>query len=197
MAATDMSLEHRGLPVNLDAERFVLGSILMDDAVFLPVAAVLRADDFTLEKHRRIFARMNDLYERGERIDRVSAGRRIDAAESTRILRWTKLSGLAGRRPATHLQFGRLYPIVKDKSLLRKIIFTAQKTIDRAMFERKRRTRSWPEQKKPAEVGESRATNSLANPAQIIEEFQGGLNAFLDPSRRIKGSAPASRSSTR
>src|SRR4051794_19388529 len=71
MTATDISLE-KGLPVNLDAERLVLGSILIDDSVFLPVAAALTANDFTLEKHRRIFARMGDLYERGERIDRVS-----------------------------------------------------------------------------------------------------------------------------
>ena len=39
MAAADIALD-RGLPVNLDAERFVLGSILMDDAVYIQVAAV-------------------------------------------------------------------------------------------------------------------------------------------------------------
>ena len=55
MPATDVAFE-KGLPVNLDAERFVLGSILMDDSVHLQVAAALAADDFSLEKHRRIFA---------------------------------------------------------------------------------------------------------------------------------------------
>jgi replicative DNA helicase len=33
------------------------------------VAASLQPPDFSLEKHRRIFARMDDLAERGERID--------------------------------------------------------------------------------------------------------------------------------
>ena len=53
----DIALE-RGLPANLDAERFVLGSILMDDSSFIPIAGTLQADDFSLEKNRRIFSRM-------------------------------------------------------------------------------------------------------------------------------------------
>src|ERR1700685_187145 len=62
----------KGLPTNLDAERFVLGSILMDDAHFVTTAGVLDADDFSLEKHRRIFKRMGSLRERAEKIDRVT-----------------------------------------------------------------------------------------------------------------------------
>src|SRR5689334_179151 len=70
-ASADIALE-KGLPVNLDAERFVLGAVLMDDALFLQVAGDLEADDFSLEKHRRIFLRMGELYGRSERIDRVT-----------------------------------------------------------------------------------------------------------------------------
>src|SRR6476661_9552581 len=62
----------KGLPTNLDAERFVLGSILMDDSTYISCAGILEPDDFSLEKHRRIFVRMGDLHERGERIDRVT-----------------------------------------------------------------------------------------------------------------------------
>jgi len=51
----------RGLPVNVDAERFVLGSILLDDNLFIQAAGSLEPDDFSLEKHRRIFRRMGEL----------------------------------------------------------------------------------------------------------------------------------------
>ena len=71
MSALDLAYE-KGLPVNLDAERFVLGSVLMDDSVFIPVAAVLEPSDFSIEKHRRIFARMMELGARAEKIDRVT-----------------------------------------------------------------------------------------------------------------------------
>ena len=71
MASADLTFE-KGLPSNVDAERFVLGSIMLNDNVYLQVAGVLELDDFSLEKHRRIFARMKDLYDRSERIDRVT-----------------------------------------------------------------------------------------------------------------------------
>ncbi len=187
MAAADTTLD-RGLPVNIDAERFVLGSILMDDAIFLQIAAAVQPEDFSLEKHRRIFARMQDLYDRGERIDRVSL--------AEELMRQNQLESVDGLSYLVSLDDGLpklsnldgYVRIVKDKALLRKIIFTSQKLIDRCALQ----------EETPDEIlagaeetllrlGEARASNSLANPAQIIEEFQGGLNAFLDPSRRIKG----------
>jgi replicative DNA helicase len=45
----------KGLPANLDAERFVLGSVLLNDGLFAEVAAMLAAEAFSIEKHRRIF----------------------------------------------------------------------------------------------------------------------------------------------
>ena len=62
----------RGLPCNLDAERYVLGSILLDGTQFETMAGSLAADAFSLEKHRRIWRRMADLHGRGESIDRVT-----------------------------------------------------------------------------------------------------------------------------
>jgi replicative DNA helicase len=71
MAARDLTLD-QVLPDNIDAERFVLGAIMSSENAFLQVAGTLSAEDFSLEKHKRIFLRMMDLHERGERIDRVT-----------------------------------------------------------------------------------------------------------------------------
>lgn len=187
MPAIDITLE-KGLPVNLDAERFVLGSILMDDAVFLQVAAALAADDFSLEKHRRIYQRMQELYNRAERIDRVSL--------AEELMRQNQLESCDGLSYLVSLDDGMpklsnldgYVRIVKDKALLRKIIFSSQKLIDRCLLQEDGPDEILANAEEGLlRLGEARATNSLANPAQIIEEFQGGLNAFLDPSRRIKG----------
>ena len=71
MSSPSLALE-KGLPSNVDAERLVLGSILLDDTVFIDVAGQLKSEDFSLDKHRRIYRRMNELHERGERIDRIT-----------------------------------------------------------------------------------------------------------------------------
>ena len=67
MASSELVFK-KGLPANPEAERFIFGAILMDDSVFVSVAGTLDADDFSLESHRRIFARMIDLSARGEKI---------------------------------------------------------------------------------------------------------------------------------
>src|ERR1017187_6356023 len=67
----------KGLPTNLDAERFVLGSILLDETMYVQAAGTLDPDDFSLEKHRRIFRRMGELQERGEKIDRVTVANEL------------------------------------------------------------------------------------------------------------------------
>ncbi|HWB19899.1 MAG TPA: replicative DNA helicase, partial [Phycisphaerales bacterium] len=36
-------------------------------------------------------------------------------------------------------------------------------------------------------LGETRVKSGLVNPRQILESYDGGLNAFLDPSKRVKG----------
>ena len=71
MATRELNLE-QSLPLNLDAERYVLGAILTDENAFIRIAGGLSAEDFSIEKHRRIFARMGDLHEAGQTIDRVT-----------------------------------------------------------------------------------------------------------------------------
>ncbi len=86
-SSSTLALE-KGLPSNVDAERFVLGSILLDDSAFVDVAGVLVADDFALEKHRKIFARMMEIHERSERIDRVTI--------ANELLRFNELESVDG-----------------------------------------------------------------------------------------------------
>ena len=58
-----------GLPVSNDAERFVLGTILLDDTAYPTVSARLSPRDFALHAHQLIFERMASLAKRGDPID--------------------------------------------------------------------------------------------------------------------------------
>src|SRR6187455_549009 len=62
----------RSLPHNADAERTVLGAILVDNQAFNSAAEVLTRDDFYREAHRRIFEAMSALAERSQPIDLVT-----------------------------------------------------------------------------------------------------------------------------
>ena len=59
------------IPCDLDAERGVLGSILLDSEAFGRVVQILKAEDFHATAHRHVFASMMDLFDRDEPIDPV------------------------------------------------------------------------------------------------------------------------------
>ena len=187
MAVRDIALQ-QALPDNLDAERFVLGAIMSNDTAYLQVAGTLLAEDFSLEKHKRIFLRMGDLHERGEKIDRVTL--------ANELMKQGQLQSVDGLSYLVSLDDGlpQLYNldsyvgIVKEKALLRRIITVSQDTIHRCLG-----CEEDPKQILGAvedafmKLGDVQSKNSLSSPAQIVEEYEGGINAFLDTSKRIKG----------
>jgi replicative DNA helicase len=187
MAAIDIAFE-KGLPANLDAERFVLGSIMMDDSSYIQVAGTVEAGDFSLEKHRRIFLRMSELYERGEKIDRVTL--------ANELLKRGELESCDGLSYLVSLDDGlpqlsnvdSYVRIVKDKSLLRRIILKSQQLIDRCLVGKEEPDDILASAEDSfLKLGEASVDTGLATPAQIIDQFEDGINAFLDPSKRVKG----------
>ena len=68
----DVAVANRTLPHNLEAERSVLGAILLHNDAFNFAAEVIDAKDFFRDAHRRIFDKMVKLAERGDAIDLVT-----------------------------------------------------------------------------------------------------------------------------
>ncbi|MBZ5623418.1 MAG: replicative DNA helicase [Acidobacteriia bacterium] len=182
------NIVEKGLPTNVDAERFVLGSILLDDSFFVQAAGSLEAEDFSLEKHRRIFKRMGDLHERDEKIDRITV--------ANELMKFNELEACDGLSYLVSLDDGLPHlpnvdsyiRIVKDKSVLRRIILASQHMMHRALLDAEE-----PDQilagaeETLLKLGEARVKSGLLSPEQILRDYEGGINAFLDPSKRIKG----------
>src|SRR5579883_1509021 len=188
MASSSEQLLEKGLPANVDSERFVLGSILLDDSYFVQVAGVLQAEDFSLEKHRRIFSRMAELAERNERIDRVTV--------ANELMRHNQLEACDGLSYLVSLDDGlpqafnieSYTRIVKDKAILRRMIFASQNIIDRALLGEEEPSQILASAEETLlKLGESQVKTTLLTPGQVLEQFEGGINAFLDPSKRVQG----------
>src|SRR5258708_819519 len=187
MAAHDLAFE-KGLPANLDAERYVLGSVMLDDSVYLQVAGAIEPQDFSLEKHRRIFLRMKDLYDRSETIDRVTvANELMKQGQLESVDGLTYLVSLDRDLPEI-ANLDSYVRIVKDKATLRKLIFTAQKVIDRCLVAEEEPDEILAgAEESLLKLGEARTRDELTSPDQIVANFPGGVNAFLDPSQRLRG----------
>jgi replicative DNA helicase len=122
----------RTLPHNLDAERSVLGAILIDNETFNIAASVIDGRAFFRDAHRRIFERMADLAERSQPVDLVTLK---DALERTGEL--DEVGGpayiaalLDGVPRSTNVEY--YAQIVKEKATLRALIFSANKILANA-----------------------------------------------------------------
>jgi replicative DNA helicase len=119
--ATDITLE-KTLPNNLEAERSVLGAILLDDKSIHVVLETLRREDFYLESHRVVFEKMVDLVTRSRSIDLVTL--------KDELQRSNDLERAGGAAYLTNLTDGlpravnieHYADIVKEKAALRRLI---------------------------------------------------------------------------
>src|ERR1051326_2268904 len=128
---TDATLE-KPLPNNLDAERSVLGAILLDNHALNAAVETLKPEDFFLEQHRRVFTRMIALGESQQAIDLVTLTeelhRRGDLEASGGA---PYLASLADGMPrVTNVEhYAR---IVKEKAILRNLIHATHNIQQRA-----------------------------------------------------------------
>ncbi len=65
-------------PQNLDAENFILGSLLIDQNVIVKIADILNPEDFYKENHGQIYSAMRELYAKKEPIDILSLTSKLE-----------------------------------------------------------------------------------------------------------------------
>jgi replicative DNA helicase len=128
----DVVAAERTLPHNLEAEKCVLGAILIHNEAFNHAAELIDAQDFFRDAHRRIFDKMVALSERGHAIDFVTLKEELArAGELDEVGGPAYISSLADGVPrSTNVEhYAR---IVKEKSTLRNLIYSANRIITTA-----------------------------------------------------------------
>ena len=179
-----------GLPVSIETERLILGTILLDSDRFESVRGVVEAGDFSLESHRRMYTRIASLSERGENIDRITVYnelRKFGEAESCGGLSY--IASLDDGLPRIP-NIDAYVRILKEKSTLRQAIFACQHMINRCMMAQDGAedilTAAEATIQKLAAAG-AHGRSEWRNPGEVMAEYPGGVSAFLEPQRNAAG----------
>jgi replicative DNA helicase len=121
------STAERALPQNLEAEKSVLGAILLDPASIYLIVPILEQDDFFPDTHRRIYGAMMDLSNRATEIDVLTLREELDRKGAIeKVGGAAYLTSLLDGVPdvGNVEQYAR---IVKEKSTLRRLIRAGQR----------------------------------------------------------------------
>ncbi len=122
----------RTLPHNLEAEKSVLGAILINNEAFNQAAEVVDAQDFYRDAHRRIFEKMIVLTDRSEPVDLVTLKDELGrSGELDDVGGPAYISGLTDGVPrSANIEY--YARIVKEKATLRRLIQSASDVLARA-----------------------------------------------------------------
>src|SRR6266508_3275907 len=188
MASTGYSLD-RGLPASPEAERSILGAILLDNTLQNEALSTLKADHFFLDAHRRVYARICDLSESNRPIDIVTL--------AEELLRYKELEAVGGAGYLASLTDGvprrssleHYVRIVRDKAMLRSLIHASNSVIAQALEQ----TNSAAEVIDAAEsslfnIAEERSGQQLTDIRTIAQEsFGGDLDRLFQRGGRVTG----------
>jgi replicative DNA helicase len=179
-----------GLPANLDAEKTILGAILLDNAAHAEAAERLESDDFSLDSHQRIYQRMTELLTSQRAVDIVTLAEEL--ARNKEIESVGGVAYLASLTEGLPLRpvIEEYIRIVKDKSLLRRLMAICSAAIARAA-----------DQSEPAldvlgaaesqllEVSEKGIVRGLQPLDQIVANSFGSIDNLYKQSREVTGLA--------
>jgi replicative DNA helicase len=120
-------------PHSLEAERALLGSILLDNGALNIALGAVASEDFFSAAHRLIYSKMQELAQKSRTIDLVTVAEEISRDGSLeKVGGAAYLAGLTDGVPAGNYSLvGEYTRIVKEKALLRRLINASNNVIAR------------------------------------------------------------------
>src|SRR6266849_1812663 len=188
MATTDYSIST--LPANVEAERSILGALLLDNFAYNQAAEHLRIEDFSLDSHRRIYSRMVDLAESSRPIDMITLIEELDRHKDLQPIGdvgyvSSLTDGVPDRPSIEHY-----VKIVRDKALLRGLISAASTAIARASDQSDLAEEVLSDTEAAIfQLSDQRIGRGFMGVQEIVRESFGSVDALLQRGQRITGLA--------
>jgi replicative DNA helicase len=180
----------RAVPQNLEAERALLGSILLDNSALNLALEGLGKDDFFAEAHRITFEKMVALSEKNRTIDLVTL-----SEEFSKDGQLEKAGGAAylaaltdGVPIGSSVAVSEYCRIVKEKSILRRLINAGNNLISRCL-----EGTDDPDtlidlaQSQVFDIAEQKVASGFTNIREIMRSSFGTIDDLLDRGQRVTG----------
>ncbi len=167
-------------PFDLDAEMGVLGSVLLLPEVCDDIATIIRPDDFYDDSNRRIFQRMRDMYDAGEKIDVTLLVSRLRTAGDYEKVGGAAYLGRLSTSVANAANAQYYASIVAEKATYRKLIESCTEVL-REAYDQSSDARECVAQaeQKIFSIMDGRSTQTVSSIADVLHQAMDRLDARL------------------
>ena len=117
-------------PHDIDAEQAVIGSMLTDNDAVVDSIEVLKPDDFYRQDNKTIYEAIINLYNRAEPIDIITVKAELSSLGKLEAVGGLEYLAILPDKVPTTANVEKYIKIVEEKSILRRLIKTANELID-------------------------------------------------------------------
>jgi replicative DNA helicase len=190
MASFAQLTASEGAPASVHIEVAVLGAMLLDGVAITDATATLKADDFSLDSHQRVYRCIIDLMGVGRGVDTLTV--------QEELIRRRELDSIGGPAYLAFLTEGiprnfnieSYVRIVKDKSLLRQLMSIFHDGGIRASDQSEEAITVLSDvEAKLADVADSAIQRGFSGIGEIVASSFGSIDALYEQGREITGLA--------
>lgn len=158
-------------PQNLEAEKNVLGSLMLDAQAFDVIQSIVRADDFYKTAHRIIFEIIVELNAKSEAVDLLTVTHTLQSRQLLEQIGGAQYLAEILESTLSSANIEKYAEYIAETSLLRNLIKTSGDTIEKAYSGDFETVTSFLDQAEASifSLSESKKTNSMVGSAEIVK----------------------------
>ncbi len=184
-----ITVEPRLPPQNLDAEKSILGGLMLETEAWDEVSELLTEEDFYKPSHRRVFAAIREIHRREMPSDLVTVSNLLmEKGELESLGGPAFLAELIDQTPST----ANIVPyakIVRDKSLLRQVIHSSQDFLDKAYGQKFESLDAFLDgiEARIFQLTESKTTSGLVDASELVKVSLEKLESLYSNQMAVTG----------
>lgn len=164
-------METRLPPQNIDAEKSILGGLMLEQEAWDEVSEILAEDDFYKPAHKKIYSAIRELHKREMPSDLVTVSNLLmEKGELETLGGAAYLAEMIDQTPST-ANIASYAKIVQEKALLRKVIQSSQEFVDKAYTQEFENMDSFLDslEARVFQLAESKTTSGLTDASELVK----------------------------
>ncbi len=158
-------------PQNIEAEQSILGSLMLEKEAWDQVADIISESEFYKPAHQKIYASINELHKKNMPVDLITVSNLLSTKGELELVGGADYLVDLVNRTISSANIASYAKIVRDKSLLRRIIASSSSLIEKAYEEDFVDVESFIDQAEGEfyKLGEKKKTEGLISAIEVVK----------------------------